>query len=305
MLQHFHKKSLKQTSLAVIMAFMCSGATASENTVIASPAVSVSEAELINVIAAMRMAKLIPTQELSTANVDKIAKDYYMYEVLAREARDSGFAKLPDVQKFLEVNQSRVLGTAYLNHYVTTLDMPEFIEAAREEYLLNQKRFVQPAQVNAQHILITAKDNENEDAAKQQAEKLYRELLKAPNRFEEYAEQYSNDPSAKNNKGNLGYFTADRMVPEFSTVAFALKKNQISKPVKTQFGWHIIKVVDSKPEKKLAFDEVKDQLIGKKQAEYLNSARNEKMQGILLDSEITVNEATLNDVARKANQKSQ
>ena len=296
-------KSLTKTWLALIIALTCSGAIASEQSVISSPIISVSEAEVVDVIAAMRMAKLIPTQELSTANVDKIAKDYYMYEVLAREAKDSGFAKQPDVQKFLAVNQSRVLATAYLNHYVTTLDMPDLTEAAREDYLTNQRRFWRPAQVNAQHILIAIKEDEN--AAKQEANKLQRKLTKAPDKFEEYAEQYSADPSAKNNKGNLGFFTAEQMVPEFSTAAFALKKGQISNPVKTQFGWHIIKMLDSKPEKQLTFDEVKDQLISKKQSEYINKARNEKMQGILLSPDVTVNEKILIDVAKKANQQLQ
>lgn len=276
---------------------------AAEPKVISGLNVAVGESELLNIIDAMQMAKLIPAQTLTAANVDKIAKDYYMYAELAREAQKTGFAKRADVQKFLEINQARVLGTAYLNHYVTSLDIPDLTDAAREDYLLNKKRFVQPAQINAQHILIAI--DGDEPAAKQQIEKLRRDLVKAPEKFEEYAEQYSTDRSAKNNKGNLGYFTADRMVPEFSVAAFAMQKNQISQPVKTQFGWHLIKVLDSKPEKQLKFEDVKDQLIAAKKADYVNQARNSKMEGILLSPDVITNEAALEGIANKANQKLQ
>jgi peptidyl-prolyl cis-trans isomerase C len=81
--------------------------------------------------------------------------------------------------------------------------------------------------------------------------------LKAGAKFEDLAKQYSLDNS-KDYGGDLGYFTAPEMVPEFSQAAFALKVGEVSAPVKTQFGWHIIKLEDRKMGTAQPFDQVKD-----------------------------------------------
>ena len=77
--------------------------------------------------------------------------------------------------------------------------------------------------------------------------------------FATLAKEKSKDPGAAEG-GDLGYFTKDQMVPEFADVAFKLDKGQISDPVKTQFGWHIIKVEDKRTKPTPTFDEVKGQL---------------------------------------------
>ena len=90
-------------------------------------------------------------------------------------------------------------------------------------------------EVNASHILVKTE---------QDANVILFDLQRGAN-FEELAKQKSLCPSGKKG-GNLGWFTRGRMVKEFENAAFSLKKDQISKPVKTQFGWHIIKVIDVK-----------------------------------------------------------
>jgi peptidyl-prolyl cis-trans isomerase C len=77
--------------------------------------------------------------------------------------------------------------------------------------------------------------------------------------FAELAKTKSKDPGSADG-GDLGYFTKDQMVPEFSEVAFKLDKGQISDPVKSQFGWHVIRVEDKRDRKPPEFDQVKDQL---------------------------------------------
>ena len=81
--------------------------------------------------------------------------------------------------------------------------------------------------------------------------------VKAGEDFAKVATELSKDPSG--NGGDLGWFTKDRMVPEFSAAAFKLKKGEVSDPVKTQFGWHIIKVEDTRTKSFPPFEQVKDQ----------------------------------------------
>ena len=103
-------------------------------------------------------------------------------------------------------------------------------------------------EVRARHILV-----ETEDEAKA----VLAELKKGAD-FAELAKSRSKDPGSADG-GDLGYFTKDQMVPEFSEVAFKLDKGQLSDPVKSQFGWHVIKVEDKRAKQPPAFDEVKDQ----------------------------------------------
>ena len=104
-------------------------------------------------------------------------------------------------------------------------------------------------EVRARHILV-----ETEDEAKQ----VVAELKKGAD-FAELAKSKSKDPGAADG-GDLGYFTKDQMVPEFSEVAFKLDKGQLSDPVKSQFGWHVIKVEDKRNRQPPEFEKVKDQL---------------------------------------------
>ncbi|MCX7308691.1 MAG: peptidylprolyl isomerase, partial [Afipia sp.] len=94
--------------------------------------------------------------------------------------------------------------------------------------------------------------------------------------FAELAKKKSKDPGAADG-GDLGFFTKDQMVPEFSAVAFALEPGKISDPVKSQFGWHIIKVEEKRDRKAPAFDEVKAQVsqfvVRKAQADYVTKLR--------------------------------
>jgi peptidyl-prolyl cis-trans isomerase C len=91
------------------------------------------------------------------------------------------------------------------------------------------------------------------------------------------ASEVTEDPSGKANGGDLGYFTKEQMVPEFAEVAFKLEKGQISEPVKTQFGWHVLKVEDKRSKPAPKFDEVKAQIeqfvTRKAQAEMVTSLR--------------------------------
>jgi peptidyl-prolyl cis-trans isomerase C len=104
-------------------------------------------------------------------------------------------------------------------------------------------------EVHARHILV-----ETEDEAKA----VVAELKKGAD-FAELAKAKSKDPGSADG-GDLGYFTRDQMVPEFSEVAFRLAKGDLSDPVKSQFGWHVIKVEDKRTRQPPEFEKVKDQL---------------------------------------------
>jgi peptidyl-prolyl cis-trans isomerase C len=139
-------------------------------------------------------------------------------------------------------------------------------EAMKKVYEDASKQIAGEQEVHARHILV-----ETEDEAK-----AIEEELKKGADFAELAKKKSKDPGASDG-GDLGFFTKDQMVPEFSAVAFALEPGKISDPVKSQFGWHIIKVEEKRNRKAPDFDQVKAQIetyvTRKAQADYVAKLR--------------------------------
>ena len=139
-------------------------------------------------------------------------------------------------------------------------------DAMKKVYEDASKQITGEQEVHARHILV-----ETEDEAKAIAG----ELKKGAD-FAELAKKKSKDPGASDG-GDLGFFTKDQMVPEFSAVAFALEPGKISDPVKSQFGWHIIKVEEKRARKAPEFEQVKAQIetyvTRKAQADYVAKLR--------------------------------
>jgi len=115
--------------------------------------------------------------------------------------------------------------------------------------------------VRASHILIKvepkAKESEKEDALKKIKE--VQEKQKKGGDFAKLAKEYSQGPSNVKG-GDLGFFKRGQMVPAFEEVAFKLKPGEVSEIVNTRFGYHLIKVVDKKPESTVPFEEIKERI---------------------------------------------
>ena len=109
-------------------------------------------------------------------------------------------------------------------------------------------RAMQKQEVRARHLFFRVADPNDQDADKEAEAKARATLarIKAGEDFTPLAKELTDDPRGKQDGGDLGYFTEDQMVPEFSEVAFNLDKGQVSDPVKTAFGWHIIKIEDKR-----------------------------------------------------------
>jgi peptidyl-prolyl cis-trans isomerase C len=158
------------------------------------------------------------------------------------------------------------------NKLLMGFELQEEAKAAVTEDALHQtyddavKSAAGQEEVRARHILV-----ENQDEAK-----AILDQLKGGSDFAALAKEKSKDPGAADG-GDLGYFTKDQMVPEFAEVAFKMYPGQLSNPVKTQFGWHIIKVEDKRTKQPPEFDKVKDQidtfLTRKAQTEFIAKLR--------------------------------
>ncbi len=137
-------------------------------------------------------------------------------------------------------------------------------EQARNYFKSNAARFQEPERRKASHILIKVDqgaDAATRQAAKAKAEQILAEVRKAPAKFAELARKDSQDPGSAAKGGDLGTFTRDTMVKPFADAVFSMKPNEISGPVETQFGYHIIRLDGIVPGAKLGFDAVKQEII--------------------------------------------
>ena len=207
----------------------------------------------------------------SLAQMDPATKDENVLaflidmRIVSKAAEDKKVQDGEDFKKRLAFTRSRLLMDSLLasEGKAATTD-----DAMKKVYEQASKEITGEEEVHARHILV-----ETEDDAK-----AVEEELKKGADFAELAKKKSKDPGASDG-GDLGFFTKDQMVPEFSSVAFSLEPGKISDPVKSQFGWHVIKVEDKRDRALPEFDKVKEQLqnylVRKVQADLITKLRSE------------------------------
>jgi peptidyl-prolyl cis-trans isomerase C len=166
--------------------------------------------------------------------------------ILSQAADQQKLGERPDVKHRIEFERNKVLMETMLEDAGKAAVTDEAMHKVYDDAL---KQVAPEQEVHARHILVATEDEA----------KAIEALLKKGGDFAALAKEKSKDPSAADG-GDLGYFTKDQMVPEFAEAAFKLDKGQISDPVKTQFGWHIIKIEDKRMKPTPTFDEVKSQL---------------------------------------------
>lgn len=169
-------------------------------------------------------------------------------KALVAEARRTGLDKDPAVQRQVLAAQERALETALLHREIGPKITEEALRARFEQDVAGKPG---EEEVHARHILVP-------DEAT--AIKVIAELKKGAD-FAGLSNQYSKDPGAAHQGGDLGFFKKSEMVPEFATAAFALKDKEITAtPVKTDFGWHVIQVLERRQAAVQDFDKTRDSL---------------------------------------------
>jgi peptidyl-prolyl cis-trans isomerase C len=168
--------------------------------------------------------------------------------LLAAEGRRQNLQDDPAVKAAVHAYEDQQVREAVLDRYLKSKVSDEAIKARYQKFL---KEMAPVMEVRARHILVDSEDKANE---------IIKELDGGAD-FADLASKKSIDTKAAAKGGDLGYFTAEDMVPEFAEAAFALDKGQYTKkPVKTRFGWHIIKVEDKREKKAPTLEEARSQI---------------------------------------------
>ena len=168
-------------------------------------------------------------------------------KVIAAKAKTANLEGDPEVEQLFTQAKGQIVRNVYVEREVgSQINQKKLLKAYED--LLTKVEDIQ--EVHARHILTDTEEKAREVVTK----------LDGGAKFEDLAKEMSTGPSAENG-GDLGYFAQAEMIPEFATAAFAIEPGQYSKdPVKTQFGWHVIKVEDKRKRPEPQFEAVKPQL---------------------------------------------
>lgn len=186
-------------------------------------------------------------QQLKGKARDAYVLDYLVDSTLvAQKAKNDGAEKTPDFAAKMEYAKDKVLMESMLTGIAKSVTNDATLHKIYDQAAAAQKP---EPEIHARHILV---------ATEADAQTVLKRL-KAGEDFAKVAKEMSKDPGSEG--GDLGWFTKERMVPAFADAAFKLKDGQISDPVKTQFGWHVIQVEGHRTKSFPPFDQVKDQIV--------------------------------------------
>jgi len=230
--------------------------------------------------------------QFNLQDITKLLNAMLLSRTLAAEGRKLGLDKDPVIRKEMALAAERVLASRRLDAFERAIKIPDLTAAAEERYRVKSGEFMVPEQVHASHVLVATKARSDEEA-RARAEEVRGKALAGAD-FAALAKEFSDDPSAGNNQGDLGTFARGRMVKPFEDAAFALEKpGDISPPVKSPFGYHVIKLHKKLPAWQRSFDQVKAVLLEELSKKYVTTEKNRYMEAITTDKSIDLNKSAI------------
>jgi peptidyl-prolyl cis-trans isomerase D len=196
-------------------------------------------------------------------------RQYSEFRVAPEQFADKVKIEAAAVQKYYDENKAQfevpeqvkaeylVLSLEAMLSQVTVSD-----DEVKTWYETHKKNYTQPEERRASHILVLANGETDKDKAKAKADDVLKEVQKSPEKFADLAKKYSEDPGSAKAGGDLGFFGQGAMVKEFEDTVFKQKEGEISGLVKSDFGYHIIKLTGIKPSKERPLDDVRPEIEG-------------------------------------------
>ncbi|RLG11636.1 hypothetical protein DRN73_04830 [Candidatus Pacearchaeota archaeon] len=208
-----------------------------------------------------------------------LIEEWINISMLALEAKKENLDKNSEIQKRIKEITKRILAEGYIKKHVANIKINE--EELKEYYEKNKNNYKIPQGVKIKHILIYVPkdaDEKTEQQAFEKALKIRKKILEGTS-FEEMVEKYSEDIVSKRKGGDFGIIRKGKNISKMAEEIFKLKTGEISKPLRSLYGYHIVKVVEKIPAKILAYNEVKEEV----KKDYLKEKQNKLIKQILSD----------------------
>ena len=245
-------------------------------------------------------AKLRTDFRADLERVRKTVDGLWVQRMVAQRARAAGLANDPLVAARIAQAQETVLVEAYMLQIEKDMKFPDLVPRAREVYRATQDNFKVPGRIHVQHILVDVKCRNRDDAVKR-AKEIHAEVTSGKEEFTAYAKRFSDDPSKEKNGGDLGLMQQSAFDEQFRTaVAKMAKPGEVSEPIETRFGFHIVRLVKREPDRVKSFDEVKDDLIALEKQKMVDEARTQVVLAVRADPKTYLHLENVESLATKS-----
>jgi len=301
--------TLVVTMMLLAVALACSGAASAQsrsaNTVLISNSLaevsqSEFEAELLRLPPDLR-----PGFATNPKRVNDLLLRMLVQKSMAVQARKAKLDASPEALIRIKLEVDKLLAQVMVDS-IEAQAAAEFDAAqakfevrAREVYTVDRARFTTPEQAQATHILFDTKKR-GPDEAKKLAQDT-RARIAAGADMKKLAKEISDDPSARNNDGSLGWFARKDMDPAFGEAVFTLKNpGDLSEPVLSSYGWHVIRLDGRRPATVESYEQVRDGIMAELRKRYVDEKREEAIATIRRDPKTEVNRAAVDAMAAQS-----
>jgi peptidyl-prolyl cis-trans isomerase C len=227
-------------------------------------------------------------EKLPKEVIEILAKEVYLEKELTKQAMGSDAVKTNEVKKKIADSKSKIIRQAYID---SILQKEVTDEQINNKYLELSKDLEGKKEYSVSHIVVKTKE---------EAEKVAKELKsKKGVKFTDLARKYSIDQESANKGGEPDYILEDSMIKEIAAVVPGLQKDQISEPIQTKFGWHIVKVGDIRQAKPLSFEAVKDNIRDQLIQDKVNEINNKLINDAKIQILIQLKEVEKNKIEEK------
>lgn len=244
-----------------------------------------------------------PREIRAALMADKAKLGRYLGSVLvdrrvAADARRAGLDEAPEVKARIARESRTQLVRYYLDSELarSARQVPDLDALARERYAAGKDGYRYPEAIRSAHILFRVDPEDarfNEADARAKAEKVLAELKNGGD-FAALAKEHSADPGSKKNGGELpGWTDKGSLVPPYEQAAYALKPGELSGPVRSRFGYHLIKLIGYRPAGVHPYDEVKDQIVKKLRQDFIAEQRNELISSYQGSGEVVLEDSVM------------
>lgn len=224
---------------------------------------------------------------------------------LAAKAREAKLDATPENAARIALEVDRLLAAIEIEQVERAAgrefdeNIARYEARARESYLVNKATYTEPPHISAAHILFDTMRKNTPDEARRKAEETRAKLVAGAD-FATLARELSDDPGSAQRGGQLGWFPESQMDPKFGAAAFALQNpGDLSQPVQTTFGWHIIRLEGKRPGRVMDYAEARPKIMLELRRRFVDEKREAAITAIRNDPKATVNEQAVDAMIPK------
>jgi peptidyl-prolyl cis-trans isomerase C len=204
-------------------------------------------------------------------------------KLVAGKARAAKYDEDPLVRGLLSLSADETLAEAWIKKIIEDAPAADYELLGEEEYLVYSDEFKSEEMVDVSHILINNEKRSNEEAL-ELAQSLRAQLAEDPARFDEFVMEYSEDPSKFSNEGRFQQVVRGEMVKPFEDMSFSMETSgDISQPVQTAYGYHIIRLNEKFPPIVKPYEEVKEEAMARAKERHLDAYRSQYIKSLIAD----------------------